>query len=130
MYYYSINVLPTAESHNSLDHTKAAGPSAFATQKGENLFFVVAKANGEYRIWELCGGIFRSRYKQSSHSGNCPDLRYLRSRKLQIWHCREVGEAGRHRFRELRWFRDLSFRRQCDIRRDREDDGKRVCRLR
>ncbi len=42
LYRYSINVLPTANnSVSTLLH--AAGPSAFATQKGENLFFVVAE---------------------------------------------------------------------------------------
>lgn len=42
VYYYSINVVPTA--NNSVSTAlKAAGPSAFATQKGENLFFVVAE---------------------------------------------------------------------------------------
>lgn len=42
IYHYSINVLPTA--NNSVSTTlEAAGPSAFATQKGENLFFVVAE---------------------------------------------------------------------------------------
>ncbi len=41
IYHYSINMLPTA--NNSVATTaKAAGPSAFATQKGDNLFFVVA----------------------------------------------------------------------------------------
>jgi len=42
VYHYSVNVLPTA--NNSVSTAlKAAGPSAFATQKGENLFFVVAE---------------------------------------------------------------------------------------
>jgi hypothetical protein len=42
VYYYSVNVLPTA--NNSVSTAlNAAGPSAFATQKGENLFFVVAE---------------------------------------------------------------------------------------
>lgn len=42
VYHYSVNVLPTA--NNSVSTTlNAAGPSAFATQKGENLFFVVAE---------------------------------------------------------------------------------------
>ena len=42
VYHYSINVLPTA--NNSVSTAlNAAGPSAFATQKGENLFFVVAE---------------------------------------------------------------------------------------
>lgn len=42
VYHYSINVLPTANNTVSTA-LKAAGPSAFATQKGENLFFVVAE---------------------------------------------------------------------------------------
>lgn len=42
VYHYSVNVLPTA--NNSVSTAlNAAGPSAFATQKGENLFFVVAE---------------------------------------------------------------------------------------
>ncbi len=42
VYHYSINVLPTA-NNSVATSVKAAGPSAFATQKGENLFFVVAE---------------------------------------------------------------------------------------
>lgn len=42
IYHYSVNVLPTANNTVSTA-LKAAGPSAFATQKGENLFFVVAE---------------------------------------------------------------------------------------
>lgn len=42
VYHYAVNVLPTA--NNSVSTTiESAGPSAFATQKGENLFFVVAE---------------------------------------------------------------------------------------
>ncbi len=42
VYHYSVNVLPTA-SNTVLTSLTSAGPSAFATQKGENLFFVVAE---------------------------------------------------------------------------------------
>jgi N-acetylneuraminic acid mutarotase len=42
VYRYSVNVLPTANNTVSTPLT-SAGPSAFATQKGENLFFVVAQ---------------------------------------------------------------------------------------
>ena len=42
IYHYSINLLPTA-NNSVATAAKAAGPSAFATQKGDNLFFVVAE---------------------------------------------------------------------------------------
>ncbi|MGB5018662.1 MAG: hypothetical protein WBO66_02950, partial [Candidatus Moraniibacteriota bacterium] len=42
VYHYSVNILPTANNSVSTA-AKAAGPSAFATQKGDNLFFVVAE---------------------------------------------------------------------------------------
>lgn len=42
IYRYSINVLPTANNTVSTPLT-SAGPGAFATQKGENQFFVVAQ---------------------------------------------------------------------------------------
>lgn len=42
VYHYSVNVLPTASNSVSTALT-SAGPSAFATQKGENLFFVAAE---------------------------------------------------------------------------------------
>lgn len=42
VYHYSVNILPTANNSVST-MAKAAGPSAFATQKGDNLFFVVAE---------------------------------------------------------------------------------------
>lgn len=50
IYHYSINVLPT-ESNTVATTVKSAGPSAFATQKGANMFFVVAEdeaGNAEY----------------------------------------------------------------------------------
>jgi hypothetical protein len=55
VYRYSINVLPTPNNTvaTSLD---AAGPGAFATQKGENLFFVVAEdeaTNIEYNNYAV-----------------------------------------------------------------------------
>jgi hypothetical protein len=40
-YYYSINVLPTPNNVVATN-VRAAGPGAFATQKGQNTFFVVA----------------------------------------------------------------------------------------
>lgn len=44
-YYYSINVLPTA--YNTIETTaKSAGPGPFATQYGENKFYVVAMNEG------------------------------------------------------------------------------------
>ncbi|PJA86771.1 MAG: hypothetical protein CO141_03010, partial [Candidatus Moranbacteria bacterium CG_4_9_14_3_um_filter_42_9] len=44
-YYYSINVLPTA--YNTIETTaRAAGPGPFATQYGENTFYVVALNDG------------------------------------------------------------------------------------
>ena len=55
VYRYSINVLPTPSNTVSTSLT-AAGPAAFATQKGENLFFVVAEdeaANIEYNNYAV-----------------------------------------------------------------------------
>jgi hypothetical protein len=44
-YYYSINVPPTA--YNTVETTaKSAGPGPFATQYGENTFYVVAMSEG------------------------------------------------------------------------------------
>ena len=41
-YYYSVNALPTQYNTNSTS-VRAVGPAPFATQKGENVFYVVAK---------------------------------------------------------------------------------------
>jgi hypothetical protein len=41
-YYYSVNAKPTQFNTNSTS-VKAVGPSPFATQKGPNIFYVVAK---------------------------------------------------------------------------------------
>ena len=55
IYHYSVNVLPTANNTVATSLT-AAGPGAFATQKGENLFFVVAEdeaTNIEYNNYSV-----------------------------------------------------------------------------
>lgn len=50
VYHYAVNVLPTA--NNSVATTvKSAGPSAFATQKGTNQFFVVAEDEANNIEW-------------------------------------------------------------------------------
>jgi len=50
IYHYAVNVLPTA--NNSVATTvKSAGPSAFATQKGANQFFVVAEDEAHNIEW-------------------------------------------------------------------------------
>ena len=55
-YYYSINAKPTA--YNTVETTvKAVGPGPFASQKGPNTFYVVAKDEAENIDYELYASV-------------------------------------------------------------------------
>ena len=51
IYYYSVNAEPT-EFNSNQTFAKAAGPDPFATQKGENKFYVVAKDEAGNIDWD------------------------------------------------------------------------------